>query len=103
MRHSMIVQVRADDMRPPSLLGRRVLTGKMAVGGIFLALGAHLLVPATIALMLAIIAATGIGSKPTQVIPDDHVVEARFVKLGKKLDPKMLPQRRAPIKTTAPP
>jgi outer membrane biosynthesis protein TonB len=98
----MIVQVRADDMRPPSQLGRRVLTGKMALGGVFFALGAHLLVPASVALMLAIIAATGIGAKPTKVIPDDKVVEARFVRLGKKLDPKLLPQRRAPIKTTAP-
>jgi outer membrane biosynthesis protein TonB len=102
VRHSMIVQVRADDMRPPSQLGRRVLTGKMALGGLFFALGAHLLVPASVALMLAIIAATGIGAKPTQVIPDDKVVEARFVRLGKKMDPKQLPQRRAPIKTTAP-
>jgi outer membrane biosynthesis protein TonB len=102
VRHSMIVQVRTEDMRPPSLLGRRVLTGKMALGGVFFALGAHLLVPASIALMLAIIAATGVGAKPTQVIPEDHIVEARFVKLGKKMDPRKLPQRQVPIKTTAP-
>ena len=102
MRHSVIVQVRTEDLRPPSLLGRRVLTGKMVGGGILFALGAHLLVPATIALVLAIIAATGIGAKPTRAIPDDHVVEARFVKLGQKLDPKKLPNRKPPIKTTAP-
>jgi hypothetical protein len=98
----MIVQVRAEDMRPPSQLRRRVLTGNMALGGLLFTLGAHLLVPASIALMLALIAATGIGAKPTQVIPDDKVVEARFVRLGKKFDPRQLPQRRAPIKTTAP-
>ena len=102
MRHSIPVHVRAEDLRPPSLLGRRVLTGKMAFGGIMFALGAHLLVPASIALMLAIIAATGIGATPTQAIVEDKVVEARFVKLGKKLDPKLLPNRRPPIKTTAP-
>lgn len=102
MRHSVIVQVRTEDLRPPSLLGRRVLTSKMAMGGFLFAIGAHLLVPATIALVLAIIAATGIGAKPTRAIPEDKVVEARFVKLGKKFDPKKLPQRKPPIKTTAP-
>ena len=102
MRHSVVVQVRAEDLRPPSLLGRRLLTGKMALGGLLFALGAHALVPATIALMLAIIAATGVGAKPTQIIPEDKVVEARFVKLGKKFDPRQLPNRRPPIKTTAP-
>lgn len=102
MRHSVSVHVRTEDLRPPSLLGRRVLTGKMAFGGVLFALGAHLLVPASIALMLAIIAATGVGATPTQAIVEDKVVEARFVKLGKKLDPKALPNRRPPIKTTAP-
>lgn len=102
MRHSVMVQVRTEDLRPPSLLTRRVITGKMAVGGILFALGAHLLVPATIALVVAIIAATGVGATPTQVIQEDKVVEARFVKLGQKLDPKKLPQRKAPAKTTAP-
>jgi hypothetical protein len=102
VRHSIMVQVRAEDLRPPTLLGRRVLTGKMAVGGLLFALGAHLLVPATIALMLAIIAATGVGATPTKVIPEDKIVEARFVKLGQKLDPKKLPNRKVPVKTTAP-
>jgi hypothetical protein len=97
-----MVQIRAEDLRPPTLLGRRVLTGKMAVGGLLFALGAHLLVPATIALMLAIIAATGVGATPTKVIPEDKIVEARFVKLGQKLDPKKLPNRKVPVKTTAP-
>jgi hypothetical protein len=103
VRQSMIVQVRAEDLRPPSLLGRRVVTGKMTLGGILFALGAHALVPATIAGMLAIIAATGIGATPTVAIPEDKIIEARFVRKGKKLDPKLLPQRRPPIKTTAPP
>jgi outer membrane biosynthesis protein TonB len=102
VRHSVIVQVRAEDLRPPSLLGRRVVTSKMAIGGVLFALGAHLLVPATIALMIAVIAATGIGSTPTKVIPEDKVVEARFVRLGQKMDPKKLPNRKVPIKTTAP-
>jgi hypothetical protein len=96
------VHVRAEDLRPPSLLGRRVVTGKMALGGVLFAIGAHLLVPASIALVLAIIAATGIGATPTVAIPEDRVVSARFVKLGKKPDPKKIPNRKVPIKTTAP-
>jgi TonB C terminal len=102
VRHSVIVQVRAEDLRPPSMLGKRVVTGKMALGGVFFAIGAHLLVPATIALMLALIAATGTGAKPTTAITEDKIVEARFVKLGKKLDPRKIPNRKVPIKTTAP-
>jgi hypothetical protein len=102
VRNSIIVPVRAEDLRPPSLLGRRILSGKMAVGGVLFALGAHLLVPATVALMLAIIAATGTGAKPTIAITEDKIVEARFVKLGTKLDPRKIPNRKVPIKTTAP-
>lgn len=100
MRHS--IHVRAEDMRPPSLLGRPLVSGPQALGGILFAIGAHLLVPASIALVLLVIAATGIGAKPTVAIPEDKVVEARFVKLGKKLDPKKIPSRKVPIKTTAP-
>lgn len=102
MRHSVMVQVRTEDLRPPSLLGRRVITSKMAIGGVLFAIGAHLLVPAVIALMIAIIAATGVGAIPTQAIPENKIVEARFVRLGQKLDPKKLPNRKVPIKTTAP-
>ena len=102
MRHSIVVPVRVEDMRPPSLLGRRVLDGRMFVGGVLFAVAAHALVPGAIALALALIAATGIGKEPTRAIPDDHVVEARFVKLGKPFDPKKIPQRKVPIKTTAP-
>jgi len=90
-----------NDVRPPSSLGRPLLDGRMALGGIFFTLAAHLLVPGAIAAVLAILAATGAGKTPP-VIPDDHVVEARFVKLGKPFDPRKLPSRKVPIKATAP-
>jgi hypothetical protein len=83
-------------------LGRRVLDTKMAVGGVLFALAAHLMVPGAIALAVALISATGIGKEPTRAIPEDHVVEARFVRLGKKMDPRKIPNRKVPIKTTAP-
>lgn len=102
MRHSVSVPIPVEDMRPPSLLTRRVITGKMALGGVLFAIGAHLLVPGVIAGVVAILAASGVGKEPTRAIPEDHVVEARFVKLGKPFDPKKIPNRKVPVKTTAP-
>lgn len=102
MRRSLVFVMQPGDERPPSLLDRRAFSGKMAAGGVLAVLGAHLLVPGTIALLLALLAATGAGDKPVRVIDPEHVVEARFVKLGQKLDPKKIPNRKVPIKTTAP-
>jgi hypothetical protein len=102
LRNSISVPIRVEDLRPPSLLGRRVLDGKMLAGGVLFTLLAHALVPGSIALLIALIAATGIGKEPTRAIPDDHVVEARFVKLGKPMDPRKIPNRKVPVKTTAP-
>jgi hypothetical protein len=93
--------ISSEDFRPPSQLGRKLLDGKMALGGVLVALGAHVLVPGLIAGMVALLAATGQGAAP-RVIPEDHVVEARFVKLGKPLDPHKIPNRKVPVKTTAP-
>jgi hypothetical protein len=92
----------AEDVRPPSLLKRRVIDGKMALGGVFFMLGAHLLVPAVIAGVVAVLAASGVGKEQARVIPENKVVEARFVKLGKPFDPRKIPNRKVPVKTTAP-
>jgi len=97
------VPIHAEDLRPPSLLKRRNIDAKMALGGVLTVLGAHLLVPGAIAGIVALLAATGVGKTPPRNIPDDRVVEARFVKLGKPLDPKKIPNRKVPIKSTAPP
>jgi hypothetical protein len=102
VRNSMSASLRADDIRPPSQLGQRVLDTKMVFGGVLVALGAHVLVPAVIGIVVALLAAAGLGGQ-RRVIPDDHVVEARFVKLGKPFDPRKIPNRKVPIKTTAPP
>ena len=101
MRESIITTVPADDWRPPSLLNRRVIDGRMAIGGVLFMIGAHLLVPGTIAAVVALLSAAGAGKTPP-AIPEDKVVEARFVKLGKPFDPKKIPQRKVPVKTTAP-
>jgi outer membrane biosynthesis protein TonB len=102
VRESIAVPVRAEDLRPPSQLGRRVLDTKMAIGGVLVALGAHLFVPGLIIGVIALLSAAGLGDKSQLAIPEDHVVEARFVKLGKPLDPHKIPNRKVPIKTTAP-
>jgi len=97
----VVQHVLADDLRPPSLLGRRALDGRMALGGVFFVLLAHVLVPAAIAAALAALTASGVGKEP-HAIPDNKVVEARFVKLGKPFDPTKIPNRKVPIKATAP-
>ncbi len=102
MRRSLVFATAALDERPPSLLSSRPFELKAAIGGVLGILGAHILVPGAFMLMLALIAATGTGKTPTRAIPEDHIVEASFVKLGKKLDPTKIPNRKVPIKTTAP-
>jgi outer membrane biosynthesis protein TonB len=97
----MIVAARADDLRPPSQLGRSMLDGRMAIGGVLFTIAAHLVVPGAIAGVIALLTASGVHKTPVS-IPDDKVVEARFVKLGKPFDPRKIPNRKAPRKTTAP-
>jgi len=100
----MLVHVNPDDLRdlrPPSLLGHRQLDTRMIVGGLFFVLLAHLLVPGAFATVLALISASGMHTTQ-RVIKDDHVVEAHFVKAGKKPDPQKIPSRKVPPKPTAP-
>jgi hypothetical protein len=92
--------IHAEDIRPPSQLGRRMLDGKTAFGGVVVALGAHVLLPAAIAAGIALFG--GLDKPQQRAIPEDHVVEARFVKLGKPFDPTKIPNRKVPVKTTAP-
>jgi hypothetical protein len=101
-RNSMVLPMQALDLRPPSLLRQRNVSSRMAVGGVLAAIGAHLVVPGAIAAALALLSASGVGKTPHNVIVEEHVVEARFVKLGKKLDPHQIPNRKVPIKSTAP-
>jgi hypothetical protein len=98
----MMFRVHPGDERPPSLLGQRTLSAKMTFGGLAASIGAHVLVPATVAAALALLSASGVGKNPPRAPIEDRIVEARFVKLGKKLDPDKLPNRKVPIKSTAP-
>src|SRR5262249_38757511 len=89
------------DTHPPTMLERRAISGEMVFGGTLIAIGAHLGLPALVVLVTSILAATIAGKKP-EPINEEHVVVASFVRLGKKLDPKKLPNRIVPRLSTAP-
>ena len=95
------MHVHSSDVRPPSMLDRRDLTAAMVIGGAAFTLLAHASVPLIGLGILALLSAGGAGETPPSIV-EEHVVEARFVQLGKKPDPKKLPQRRVPRKSTAP-
>jgi hypothetical protein len=89
------------DNRPPSMLEPHYVNRDMALGGALVAVAAHIGLPALVVLVTSILAATvASGEKPDFI--EEHVVEARFVRLGKKPDPKKLPNRIVPRKSTAP-
>jgi hypothetical protein len=97
------VYVEPTDTRPPSLLQRGAFSPTMWVGGLVFSAATHLVAPAAIAVVLSAFALVGAGAtKATSEPRDLHVVEARFVRLGEVFDPKKLPNRRVPRKSTAP-
>jgi outer membrane biosynthesis protein TonB len=97
------VYVEPTDTRPPSLLRGGGFSPAMIVGGIVISAGTHLATPAALALILSAFALVGAGQRNSAPAPQDvHVVEARFVRLGDVFDPKKLPNRRVPRKSTAP-
>src|SRR4051812_30834566 len=89
------------DIRPPSMLDARAFSREMMVGGAVTVAVAHIGLPFLMVLVSALLAAT-IGQKKPETFTEMHVVEARFVRLGKKPDPKKLPDRIVPRKSTAP-
>jgi hypothetical protein len=75
----------------------------MLIGGGTVSLLAHVMIPGLAAIVLSsfgMLAADTRDTSPT--IAELHVIEARFVQLGEKRDPRKLPNRRVPRKTTAP-
>jgi outer membrane biosynthesis protein TonB len=89
------------DSRPPSLLDPKEVSSEMLIGGVLFAIGAHLLLPLLVMLVTSVLAATVATTEP-QTYVDEHIVEARFVQKGVKRDPKKLPDRIVPRKSTAP-
>jgi hypothetical protein len=95
------MHVESHDLRPPSMLEAPLWSREMLRGGLVAALAAHVGAPLLFLLVTAILAATLAKPGPQPVV-EKHIVEARFVRLGKKPEPKKLPQRQVPRKSTAP-
>jgi hypothetical protein len=95
------MHVNSYDFKPTSLLDAPTVNGRMWLGGVLAVLGAHVIVPFAVLGALTTLAATGLASTEPETYVDDKIVEAHFVKLGQKLDPKKLPNRKVPIKSTA--
>lgn len=92
--------VDARDVRPASALHHEPADKAQLVGGALTAT----LVPAAVAIAAAVATAVSalIGTPHKPPIDEVHVVEASFVRLGKPPDPHKLPNRKVPIKATAP-
>lgn len=93
--------VRAGDEAPTTFLTGRQLDKEMVLGGAAMVLGAHLAVPMAFAVIVSLVSAVTPSTGPQDYI-EEHVVEARLVRLGKKRDPDKLPDREVPRKSTAP-
>lgn len=96
--------VDANDTRPPSaLIPRPEHRVDMIVGGV-LAMFTHIGLPLAIAIGAAVLGAIGMfQDEPARPVVERHVVEARFVKLGRPFDPRRLPDRIVPRLATAVP
>jgi hypothetical protein len=89
------------DTRPLSALEQPAFTGDMWLGGLAVAVGAHIGIPLAVFAITTLLASTVAGKRPTTFV-EEHVVEAHFVQKGVKKDPNKLPDRVVPRKSTAP-
>jgi TonB family protein len=85
--------------RPPSLLDKRRVEPGVVVLGIVFTVGAHVLIPLLVMasqwLLVFLGLAIPVEERQRPLMPD-NVIAAEFVKLGKPLDPKKLPNRKVP-------
>ena len=88
------VDTELEDWRALCLFETRPAERAEIVGGIATALGTVILAPLILA--LASLVAGSLRSQPTIDPADIEVVETRFVKLGRPLDPQRLPDRDVP-------
>jgi hypothetical protein len=97
------MRVNRGDVRPASMLEGSPLSSSMLVGGALFVLIAHIGAPLVFFAIISALAASGIAdTKPPTTFIEEQVVEATFVRLGEKKDPDKLPDRKVPIKHTAP-
>jgi hypothetical protein len=97
------MHVESDDIRPRSSLNPRGFDFSSIIGGTIVTAIAHLAVPAIANAVFSMMVLANIGAdKNYPLIEEEHVIEARFVRLGEKRDPSKLPNRIVPLKSTAP-
>jgi len=92
------MQLQAQDLQPSSLLNAQHLSPGATLAGGLSAIGVHGLI-VLVAIGMAQVTST---EEPARSYIEEHVIAAKFVQLGKPPDPKKLPQRKVPRKTTAP-
>lgn len=90
-----------DDYRPRTTFDRPGADPKVIVGGFLALLGSHLALPLTFALIFALLAHSR-ESQPEEVaaVRKLDVIETKFVKLGKPMDPRAMPNRKVKTKAT---
>jgi TonB family protein len=89
--------VRVREERPPSLLDPKPVGAGTIFIGLFVALGAHIMIPAFLiaSQWLMVMLGLALPERPPPAAPD-NVIAAEFVKLGKPFDPTKLPNRKVP-------
>jgi len=96
------MHVEAEDNRPPSMLTLDAFNTPMMIGGVLIAILAHVVLPIAAVVAMGILAATGAATTEPDTYIEERVVAARFVQLGKKRDPRKLPDRIVPRQSTRP-
>lgn len=96
------MRINRGDFRPSSMLEGSPLSSSMLLGGATLVVVAHIGAPLLFFAVLSALAATGIADTTPETFVEEQVVEATFVRLGEKRDPDKLPDRKVPVKHTAP-
>lgn len=96
------MRINRSDVRPVSMLEGNPLSSSMLIGGAVFVLIAHIGAPLVFFAIISGLAVSGIASTEPETFIEEQVVEATFVRLGEKRDPDKLPDRKVPIKSTAP-
>jgi hypothetical protein len=96
------MHVNRRDIRPVSMLEQGPVSRSMVLGGVLGVALAHVGAPLAFFAIISALAASGLASTEPETFVEEHIVEARFVRIGEKRDPDKLPDRKVPIKSTAP-
>lgn len=103
------MRVEPQDWRPPAILGGRPIERTALLLGLSAMLAFHIAVPALVGAVSWLFLATGVTTPeaapppPEEPAKEIKFIEAKFVKLGKPLPERKLPNKEVPTATQAPP